>query len=458
MFQAIALGFAGFLSSFGQPEVPPDIAPYQPLAWENSAVFELSYQDDPTVQDIIKRYINQLGAQGKATSRQGVWIQSPWIPLGQHQGTEPLSAASLTKVATTFAAINKWSLEHQFETKIYRTGSISDGVLTGDLIIEGGSDPLFVWEEAIALGNALNEAGIRKVTGDLIVMGDFQMNYAVDTRVSAQTLRMGINKNLWNGDVNYQHSTMPSGTPKPQVAIAGSTKKLEVMPGNAALVVTHNSLVLSEILKLMNIYSNNAIAEMIAQNLGGGPAMGQQIAAELGIPADELQLINGSGLGVENRISPRAAVLMFQAIAASINDDTLAVSDLFPVAGRDKRGTMKDRKMPKGIIAKTGTLNQVSALAGMIPTSEHGDVWFAIINNGTWDIRGYRRQQDEFLQSLDNHWQLTPLSSMLIDISKDFFGNPDRLKIADMAMPDDANPEPTVSSSSSSTPSTATNL
>ena len=146
--------------------------------------------------------------------------------------------------------------------------------------------------------------------------------------------------------------------------------------------------------------------------------------------------------------------MMFQAIADSITDDTLAVSDLFPVAGRDKRGTMKDRKMPKGIIAKTGTLNQVSALAGMIPTSEHGDVWFAIINNGTWDIRGYRRQQDEFLQSLDNHWQLTPLSSMLIDISKDFFGNPDRIELSEVHIDEGAEKDTTFSSA----PFTKTNL
>lgn len=434
MFKALSLGVVGLLSSWGQPEVLPEIEPYRSLGWENAAVFQLSYQDDPTVQEIIERYVNQLGSQGKSTQLQGVWIQSPWLPLGEHRGTEPLSAASLTKVATTFAAINKWSLTHQFETKIYRTGSISDGVLTGDLVIEGGSDPLFVWEEAIALGNALNRAGIREVTGDLIVVGDFLMNYAVDVEVSGQTLRVGMDQRQWTGEVNQQYQSMPGDMPKPQVAIAGVTRKLDALPGNAAAIITHKSLVLSEILKLMNIYSNNAIAEMIAQNLGGGPAMGQQIAAELGIPADELQLINGSGLGVDNRISPRAAVMMFQAIAASITDDTLAVSDLFPVAGRDQRGTMIDRQMPKGIVAKTGTLNQVSALAGMIPTSEHGDVWFAIINNGTWDIRGYRRQQDEFLQALDNHWQLTPLSSMLIDISKDFFGNPDRIQLLEMTV------------------------
>ena len=429
MLKAISLGVVGFISNFLQPETPPDILPYQPLSWENAPVFELSYQDDPTVQQIVERYVAQLGEQGKSINRQGIWIQSQWIPLGQHRGTDALSAASLTKVATTLAALDKWSLTHQFETGIYRTGSLANGVLNGDLIVEGGSDPLFVWEEAIALGNALNQAGIRQVQGDLIIVGNFAMNYAVNPVVSGDTLRMGMDHRRWNREVSRQFKTMKVEVSKPQVGISGRVRRLDSMPADATKVLVHKSLVLSEILKLMNIYSNNAIAEMIAQNLGGGPAMGRQVAQQLGIPEDELQLINGSGLGVENRISPRAAVMMFQAIDQSINSETLAISDLFPVAGRDKRGTMIDRKMPKGIIAKTGTLNQVSALAGMIPTSEHGDVWFAIINNGTWDIRGYRKQQDQLLKSLDGHWQLTPLASMLIDISKDFFGNPDRIEV-----------------------------
>ena len=53
MLKAISLGVVGFMSNFLQPEAPPDILPYQPLAWENAPVFELSYQDDPTVQQIV---------------------------------------------------------------------------------------------------------------------------------------------------------------------------------------------------------------------------------------------------------------------------------------------------------------------------------------------------------------------------------------------------------------------
>jgi len=40
-------------------------------------------------------------------------------------------------------------------------------VLQGDLIITGSGDPFLVWEEVIALGNSLNQLGIKRVTGNL---------------------------------------------------------------------------------------------------------------------------------------------------------------------------------------------------------------------------------------------------------------------------------------------------
>jgi D-alanyl-D-alanine carboxypeptidase/D-alanyl-D-alanine-endopeptidase (penicillin-binding protein 4) len=54
-------------------------------------------------------------------------------------------------------------------------------------------------------------------------------------------------------------------------------------------------------------------------------------------------------------------------------------------------------------VVKTGTLNEVSALAGVLPTRDRGLVWFALINRGT-DIEDLRRQQDRLLQLLTQQW------------------------------------------------------
>ena len=55
-----------------------------------------------------------------------------------HSGFIP---ASTTKIFTTLAALEVLGPEFRFETNLLRTGSVRDGVLTGDLILKGGGDP-----------------------------------------------------------------------------------------------------------------------------------------------------------------------------------------------------------------------------------------------------------------------------------------------------------------------------
>jgi D-alanyl-D-alanine carboxypeptidase/D-alanyl-D-alanine-endopeptidase (penicillin-binding protein 4) len=154
----------------------------------------------------------------------------------------------------------------------------------------------------------------------------------------------------------------------------------------------------------MNVFSNNDMAQMLADSVGGYTVV-QSTAAKLArVPESEIQLINGSGLGVENRISPRAICAMFMAIQREALSQGLNLADLFPVSGFDHRGTLHARHIPAGTIIKTGTLNAVSSLAGVMPTRDRGLVWFAIINHGPY-VSTFRAQQDKLLQQLSKTLQ-----------------------------------------------------
>jgi serine-type D-Ala-D-Ala carboxypeptidase/endopeptidase (penicillin-binding protein 4) len=63
--------------------------------------------------------------------------------------------------------------------------------------------------------------------------------------------------------------------------------------------------------------------------------------------------------------------------------------------------------MPVGTVMKTGTLRDVSALAGVMPTRDRGLVWFAIINRGN-NVSSFRTGQDQLLQRLVQKFQLAP--------------------------------------------------
>jgi len=358
----------------------------------------------PFAANTVQEYLRQLETTGLVSNAQGIWLQSGPVLLANNQGTEPLPAASITKVATSLAALKTWGPNHQFETLVGATGPINNGVLHGDLVIQGGGDPFFVWEEAIALGNSLNRMGIKQITGNLVISGNFAMNYKTNSLQAGQLLQQAIDATTWSREATAQYLTMPQGTPRPQVAIAGTVQVASLPNPKQILLMRHRSLPLSEILKEMNIYSNNEMSEMLAQNLGGAQVVQSTAATAAGVPPQEIQLVNGSGLGVENRISPRAACAMLMAIQRELLPSQLSVADLFPVSGRDRRGTMEARRIPQAAVIKTGTLRDVSALAGVMPTRDRGLVWFAIINRGT-NVEGLRTRQDQLLQRLLTQWQ-----------------------------------------------------
>ena len=405
---------------------PEKLEPLELGAWHNTAIFNLpTTKADPMLEKIVQDYLQTLKQQGLNSDRQGVWLQSDWLELASNQGKNPLAAASLTKIATTLAALGKWGAEHQFVTKIFYTGEIKEGILQGDLIVLGEGDPFFVWEEAIAVGNALNKLGLRQVKGNLLINHQFYMNYESDSLKAGKLLKQGLDPNLWSWEVKQIFKSLPITTPRPQLVISGEVQLPKLAPTKPQLLLIHKSLTLSDILKQMNIYSNNKMSQMLADEVGGSQAVARYAATVTGIDPLEIQLINGSGLGVENRVSPRAASQMLIAIDNLLKPHNLDVMDLFPVAGRDHVGTVENRAIPSGTAVKTGTLNQVSALAGVIPLDRERRIWFSLINYG-WQIQYFRKQQDLFLQRLAEHWQLEPQDFYAQEKTDIYLGDPER--------------------------------
>lgn len=395
------------------------------LAWQNAKIFDVPTRTDPVIKDIINNYLDRLESLGYDRSRQGIWLQSEWAYLGYNQEENAFPAASLTKIATTLASLNKWQPDHRFTTRFYADGPVENGVLRGNLIIAGDNDPLFVWQEAIAVGNALNERGIREVTGDLIIVGNFAINFDQDSSLSGALFKQGVDQSQWSSLVETAFKDLPSGTPRPQLKIAGKITTQTVLPPNLQPLLDHQSLLLAALLKQMNIYSNNDMAEILAHAMGGGAIVAQTASQLATIPAAEIKLKNGSGLGVDNRLSPRAVTKMYQVLDRQLKPYGLGIDDVFGVMGRDDEGTLKWRSLPKGITIKTGTLNEVSALAGIIPTKERGRVWFTVINGGP-NFDRLRAEQDRVLQKIADHWQILPENLNPGPMDKVVLGDPAR--------------------------------
>lgn len=80
-----------------------------------------------------------------------------------------VNPASIMKLVTTYAALDSLGPAYGWRTNVYLGGPIRDGVLEGDLVIEGGGDPQLVVEKLWLLMRRVQGLGIRAIAGDIVL-------------------------------------------------------------------------------------------------------------------------------------------------------------------------------------------------------------------------------------------------------------------------------------------------
>ncbi|MCH9680756.1 MAG: D-alanyl-D-alanine carboxypeptidase/D-alanyl-D-alanine-endopeptidase, partial [Deltaproteobacteria bacterium] len=164
-----------------------------------------------------------------------------------------------------------------------------------------------------------------------------------------------------------------------------------VVPSQADLLVENESVPLLEVLDSGLAYSNNFIAEQtlrtLAWRMTGDPGdwnAGQEILHDYWQTLTGPQPVvfkNASGLHREGRLTTQGLVDLMEVAHRSAQPGRNLI-DALPVAGEP--GTMRSRLRLSGkrVRAKTGTLDRVSGLSGVI-TSEQGEplVGFSILTN-----------------------------------------------------------------------------
>ena len=77
--------------------------------------------------------------------------------------------ASTMKIVTTLVALDVLGPSYRWPTDIYALGEVADGRLDGDLLIKGYGDPYLVTEHVWQMLRRIRQAGIREVSGDLLL-------------------------------------------------------------------------------------------------------------------------------------------------------------------------------------------------------------------------------------------------------------------------------------------------
>lgn len=80
-----------------------------------------------------------------------------------------MNPASVMKLVTSQAALDLLGPHHFWKTRVYIRGYINEGVLHGDLLIQGSGDPKLVRERLLDLLLAVQDQGVRHINGDILL-------------------------------------------------------------------------------------------------------------------------------------------------------------------------------------------------------------------------------------------------------------------------------------------------
>lgn len=334
--------------------------------------------------------------------------------------------ASNAKLFTAAAALERYGADGRFATSIWTDGSITAGVLTGDVYLRGGGDPLFgsadfvkkyfgssATVEQLALN--IRSTGITEIAGG--VFGDETAfdakrgtkTYGFDRSGEIGGMLSGLiyNKGFVGG--NFQDDPPRFAAQKMRLAFknagitVGNKLGVKATPAAARRVGFVQSLPMSALVRQMGKPSNNYLAEMLIKGLampqdsagggGGGAAAapssapattaaGADIARRFAATLNSrVSLTDGSGLSRSDLAAPREVVDLLRGMARKSTFTPFNLSLPIPGVDGTLAGRMKGTQASKSCHAKTGTLSNVSSLSGICTTLGGHQVAFAILNN-----------------------------------------------------------------------------
>jgi serine-type D-Ala-D-Ala carboxypeptidase/endopeptidase (penicillin-binding protein 4) len=106
-------------------------------------------------------------------------IDNP-VPLLAHREQDALNPASVMKLLVTLAALDSLGPAHTFKTRVLLDGTLSEGILQGNLILQGGGDPALTLERFWLLLREIRARGVSEIRGDVILDGSYYQLPPID--------------------------------------------------------------------------------------------------------------------------------------------------------------------------------------------------------------------------------------------------------------------------------------
>ena len=335
--------------------------------------------------------------------------------------------ASTMKALTAAAILARIDPAEKFLTEIRVPVAPTNGVVTGNLWLLGGGDPLLETIEYTQsqqhdpdsatsfdqLVAKIVAAGVTSVTGGVIgdarrydterVRATWKKNYVTDGEVGPiGGLMVDDNFSVFNA---RQKRVAAANAPadaaqllRTKLEAAGVTFGAPSIGADASMpkasdaapvvLTSISSISIGDVVREMLSWSDNTTAEMLLKELGfrstgvgswnDGLAAVQNSLRAQGVTLDGLTMIDGSGLDRANRVT-------CQVLLSTVRSQRIDGPFFRGLSVMGKYGTLRKRlrgSSAEGIVhAKTGSLNGVSSLTGFAKTADQTEAHFAVVFN-----------------------------------------------------------------------------
>lgn len=121
-------------------------------------------------EELARRLERLLADPALARAHVGLTVQvaETGEVLFDRAGEKRFTAASTAKLVTAAVALQRLGTGHRWTTTLAATGPVRQGVLEGDLWVVGSGDPSVTEDRLRSWAGHLRDAGIRRITGDVV--------------------------------------------------------------------------------------------------------------------------------------------------------------------------------------------------------------------------------------------------------------------------------------------------
>ena len=303
-----------------------------------------------------------------------------------HNERQLMRPASTLKTITAITALDRLGGSYQFKTDLCYTGGIVDGVLKGDIYVNGGFDPRFNVDDMRAFVESLHKMGVDTIRGTL---------YADRSMKDDKLLGEGW---CWDDD---NPVLSPLVFARKDEFMSRFRRELQEA-GIYVDAFTSTGRKPAEAKCIITRFHTIDMFYQIAASTGERPASASdarrvvnRLIEKVGLDPKRYQIADGSGLSLYNYVSAQLEVRLLT-YAWKNQNIYLHLYPSLPIAGVD--GTLRNRMRGSftngNVHAKTGTVTGISSLCGYCRAANGHELCFSIINQGVMNGRNGRRFQD----------------------------------------------------------------